>query len=438
MTPKGVHDLLEKYTNKDTFNLTYDIDKSHDNYIYDSLNDRELLDCFSFFASNPIGHNHPKMNDPEFEKKLLRVAKVNPSNGDIPTMEYGEFLKVFTEVAVPKNFKNLFFIAGGGLAVENALKVAFDWKMRKNLDKDVSIPVDSLEILHLRKAFHGRTGYTLSLTNTDPVKIKLFPKFRNWPKFDAPLDPEKHKFNIHTEVALDNISQYLSYTGKNKVAAIVLEPIQGEGGDRHFTKEFHQGLRKLASAHDCLLIYDEVQTGIGITGKMWAYEHFDTEPDIICFGKKMQVCGIMCTDRVREVASGVFEEKSRIDSTWGGNLTDMVRAQRYLEIIKEDLLVENARIVGDLLLEELCKLDADIVKSPRGRGLLCAFDCPSKECRNIILKKSLEAGLIMLACGEKSIRFRPSLTFTKDNVKTVSIVLSKVLDDIRKNKCVQL
>jgi L-lysine 6-transaminase len=120
------------------------------------------------------------------------------------------------------------------------------------------------------------------------------------------------------------------------IAAIIIEPIQGEGGDNHFRPEFLQRLRDIANEEDALLIFDEVQTGVGLTGTMWAHEQLGVKPDILAFGKKMQVCGILATNRVDEVPDNVFRVSSRINSTWGGSLTDMVRATRYLEIIQED------------------------------------------------------------------------------------------------------
>lgn len=167
-----------------------------------------------------------------------------------------------------------------------------------------------------------------------------------------------------------------------------------------------------------MLIMDEVQTGIAMTGKMWAHQHF-VEPDMIAFGKKTQVCGFMCSKRIEEVADNVFTVPSRINSTWGGNLVDMVRAQRYLEIIEEEQLVENARLVGEHLVKELQGLAAEfpsVVSNPRGKGLFAAFDVNTPDMRTKIRSKSLEKGLIILPSGERAIRFRPALNVTKDEI----------------------
>ena len=163
-----------------------------------------------------------------------------------------------------------------------------------------------------------------------------------------------------------------------------------------------------------MLIMDEVQTGIGMTGKMWAHQHF-VEPDMIAFGKKMQVCGILCGKRIDDVENNVFRLPSRLNSTWGGNLVDMVRSQRYLEVIEQEGLVNNARVVGKHLLGRLLELAGEfpsVVTNARGRGLFAAFDVPTPEARTKIRNGCLRRGLIILPSGERSIRFRPPLTVT--------------------------
>src|SRR4029079_11798944 len=128
------------------------------------------------------------------------------------------------------------------------------------------------------------------------------------------------------------------------------------------------------------MIADEVQTGCGITGTGWAYQQLGFTPDVVAFGKKTQVCGVMGGRRVDEVVDNVFTVSSRINSTWGGNLVDMVRSRRILEVIEYDTLLRNAALIGDYLLGQLRELAvdfADTVLDPRGRGLMCAFSLPS-------------------------------------------------------------
>jgi L-lysine 6-transaminase len=420
--PTEVHQVLSKYMLADGLDLVLDLRKSHGCQLYDSRNGKYYLDCFSFFGTAPLGCNHPRMCDPEFIKKIGEVAVNNPSNSDIYTVEMAEFVNTFTNIAVPSHFKHLFFISGGTLAVENALKVAFDWKIRKNLAAGKG--EKGTQIIHFTEAFHGRSGYTLSMTNTFNLnKIKYFTKF-DWPRIDNP----KIVFPLNAKnledvkrreaAALDQIKNAIK-KNPDDIAGLIIEPIQAEGGDNHFRPEFFSALRKICDQNDIMFILDEVQTGIGLTGKMWAYQHMGVEPDIIAFGKKMQICGIMVSDRVDEVKDNVFKVSSRINSTWGGNLVDMVRSQRYLEIIKDERLVEKAATNGAYLLNGLEELQAnhpDMVSNARGRGLLCAFDVPTPEQRDALKQKLYDDGLIILGCGSRSIRFRPSLTITKDEL----------------------
>src|SRR3989339_123068 len=192
----------------------------------------------------------------------------------------------------------------------------------------------------------------MSLTNTDPAKIALYPKF-DWPritnpKINFPLNENLEELIKIEDQAIDEIHMAIKYN-RDDIALIIIEPIQGEGGDNFFRKEFFMKLREIADENEILLMFDEVQTGLGMTGKLWAFEHL-VEPDIISFGKKVQVCGIMVNDRIDDISDNVFNKSSRINSTWGGNLTDMVRSEKNLQIIEEESLVENARIIGNYLL----------------------------------------------------------------------------------------
>lgn len=432
IAPQEVHNVLGKHILADGYDLVVDFDKSSSPYLYDSKYGKKYLDFFTFFASNPLGVSHPKIvEDDEFIKKMAHVALHNPSNSDIYTQEYAEFLDTFDRIGIPDYLPHAFFIAGGGLAVENALKVAFDWKVQKNFAKGYRTEKGH-KVLHLEKAFHGRTGYTMSLTNTDPTKVKYFPKF-DWPriknpKVTYPLNEQNLKQVIGDEnLAIAQAERYFEIY-KDEIACIILEPIQGEGGDNHFRPEFHKALRKLADENDALLIYDEVQTGVGLTGKFWAHEHF-VKPDIIAFGKKTQVCGILVGNRIDDVPTNVFKVSSRINSTWGGNLADMVRFQKYLEIIEEDNLVANAAEVGKHLWDKLTNLTGkyDYVSNARGRGLMCAFDFPNAHARKEFLNIVFDNGLLILPCGERTVRFRPALTITKDYIDEGMDIIEKSL-----------
>lgn len=437
LTPAEVFPVLRKHMLVDGYDqMVIDLKRSQGSYIYDSLNDRQFLDLFGFFATVPVGHNHPRMHDPEFQEKLLSVALMKPSNSDFYTTEMAEFVKVFSEHAVPDSLPHLFLVSGGALAVENALKAAFDWKVRKNFEKGYK-EEKGTQIIHFKEAFHGRSGYTLSLTNTEENKIKYFPKF-DWPRITNPKitfplnDANLEKVVVLERQAVDEIKQAIQ-ANPDDIAAMIIEPIQGEGGDSHFRKEFFHALRTIADESQIMLILDEIQTGVGLTGKMWCYEHFGIEPDMICFGKKTQVCGFLCSNRIDEVENNVFHESSRINSTWGGNLVDMVRFRRYLEIIVTENLIENANKVGEYFVNRLMQLEGEfegLVSAVRGRGLMIAFDLPDTEIRNRCLQSLFNNGVIALSSGKRAIRFRPSLNLTTDLVDEAMSVLRKSLAEL--------
>jgi L-lysine 6-transaminase len=435
--PAEVVPTLQKHVLVDGFHVIIDLEKSKGAYIHDAVTGKDILDFYSYFASLPIGHNHPKLRaDRDFLAALERAALANPANSDIYSMEFGAFVTRFAELAKPAELRYLFFVAGGALAVENALKVAFDWKVRKN--RAAGRGDLGTQILHFQEAFHGRTGYTMSLTNTDPVKTDGFPKF-TWPrvinpKIAFPHTPEEDRRVAETE--REAVRQIEEAFGRHPhdIAAIILEPIQGEGGDNHFRAEFFRALRRLADQHDALLIFDEVQTGGGLTGELWCYRHFGVTPDLLCFGKKCQVCGLMAGPRVDEVPDNVFHTPSRINSTWGGNLVDMVRGVKYLEIIVEEGLPENAARMGSRFLQGLVELGQrhhQLMSNVRGRGLFMAFTLPSAVIRNRLRQACWDLGFATLTSGPQSLRFRPCLNVGEKEIDRALETLDRALARVR-------
>ncbi len=431
--PTDVLNSLDRHMLVDGFHVVLDLERSHDCVMVDARDGKSYIDFYAFFASLPIGFNHPKLRDPGFLERIQTAALHKVANSDIYTTMMAEFVDTVSRVSGHPELPNYFFISGGALAVENALKTAFDWKVQKNRQKGIKEDT-GYQIMHFRQAFHGRTGYTMSLTNTDPTKTRFFPKF-DWPRITNPsirfpLTPENMQYVEEQETrAIDEIMKAIREQGDD-IAAIIIEPIQGEGGDNHFRGEFLRKLREITLEHDILLIMDEVQTGLGATGKMWCFEHFGLVPDIISFGKKMQVCGIMASDRINEVDS-VFKVSSRINSTWGANLVDMVRAQRILEIIEQDNLVENAARMGDHLLKrihEVAENSRTHITNIRGRGLFAAFDLSSTGERDQTVSTCFDKGLAVLKCGEKTIRFRPSLNITKEEIDNGIDILAQALN----------
>jgi L-lysine 6-transaminase len=413
----------------DGFDYVLDDKNSKDGYFVDARSGKKYLDFFSCFASVPIALNHPKLLQNDFATYLGSIALHKPSNSDVYSEVMATFVKTLFELCLPPDFKYSFFIEGGALANENALKTAFDWKIRQNFRKGYTYEKGT-KVLHFQQAFHGRSGYTMSLTNTDPTKVKYFPKF-DWPRVENPfihfpLTEESLQHVIEAEKRSIAQIKMAFQEHTDEIAAIIIEPIQGEGGDNHFRPEFLQQLRTIADEEQALLIFDEVQTGVGITGTMWAFQQLGVVPDIVTFGKKMQVCGMAVTNRVDSEPENVFKVSSRINSTWGGNLVDMARVTRYLEIIDEDNLVNNAKVQGEELLQQLHVLQQefpDVVSSPRGRGLYCAFTLSTPELRSKLVNKTFDNGLFVIGSGTRSMRFRPTLDITTEHItKGIDII----------------
>jgi L-lysine 6-transaminase len=430
ISPSKILEEIEQHVLLDGFKIVVDLDKSQGPYLHNAVTNKRLIDLYGFFGSMPIGFNHPHFDDPAVQRDLLRAAKVKVANSDVYSEDYAEFVETFERVVGLPPLERYLFIEGGAMAVENCLKAAMDWKVRKNMAAGHG--ERGTQILHFRRAFHGRSGYTMSLTNTDPRKTDLFAKF-DWPRVSCPHidfslpESEREADVIAREQNAEREIRDLVHRRNIDICAIIIEPIQGEGGDNHFRGEWLQKLRQICDENDILLIFDEVQCGMGATGRNWCCEHFDVMPDLLAFGKKAQVCGVMAGPRIDEVKDNAFRLSSRLNSTWGGNFTDMVRSTHFLRIIEKEHLVENARKVGAYFLDRLRDLQGEDsrISAARGRGLFLAFDLPDAKTREEFWKGFFDLGVLTLRSGENSIRFRPPLDITAG-------VIDEAMDAMRK------
>ncbi|MGA5759023.1 L-lysine 6-transaminase [Nonomuraea bangladeshensis] len=421
-----VHTRLARHLLVDGYRLVLDLELSRGSWLVDARDGRRYLDFYTFFASAPLGVNPPF--DPDFVQLLGQVARNKPANPDMYTEHLADFVETFVRVLGDPALPHLFFVEGGALAVENALKTAFDWKSRRNEAAGRSRDLGT-QVMHLTRAFHGRSGYTMSLTNTEPGKTDRFPAF-DWPRVEVPathlgdVEAAEERALAQARAAFER--------HPHDIACFIAEPIQGEGGDNHMTPRFLQAMQRLCHEHDALFVLDEVQTGGGTTGTPWAYQQLGLEPDIVAFAKKVQVGGIMAGRRVDLVPDNVFQVSGRINSTWGGGLVDMVRSRGILEIIERDGLIERAATLGAVLLERLVKLEAEhpeTVSGVRGRGLMGAFDLPSPAARDALVSRLREDhGVLVLACGPRSVRLRPALNIPEADLDHGLSALAAALD----------
>src|SRR5579864_125726 len=279
-----VLDVLGEHILLDGFKIVLDFEKSRGSYLYDAANGHRLIDLYGFFGSLTVGFNHPYFDQPGVQRDLLRATKAKVANSDVYSEAFAAFVEIFARVAGLPPLNRYLFIEGGAMAVENALKAAMDWKVRKNIAAGHG--ERGTQVLHFRHGFHGRSGYTMSLTNTDPRKTDLFAKF-DWPRVPCPhidfslpesgreADVIAREKKCEAEIR-DQIEKH-----KIDICAIIIEPIQGEGGDNHFRGEWLKKLREICDENEMLLIFDEVQCGMGATGRNWCCEHFDVLPDLL-------------------------------------------------------------------------------------------------------------------------------------------------------------
>jgi L-lysine 6-transaminase len=433
IVPARVHEVLKRHMLADGMPIVFDLEKSKGPWLRDAITGQDYLDFFTCFASWPVGYNHPALAEPEFLHRL-RIASVNnPSNADLYTVLLADFVEAFATEVTPSGFPHHFWVSGGALAVENALKTAFDWKARKIGIDRLGDDGASLAVLHFKAAFHGRSGYTMSLTNTVPAKTALFPKFP-WPRVHNPAIAFDVDGRIANDVAAEEdrsareIEAAFAKHG-DRIAAIIIEPMQGEGGDNHFRSEFLARLRRYADERAALLVFDEVQTGFFGSGKPWLWQHHGVAPDVVAFGKKTQVCGIYASPRVDEVPDNVFRQPSRINSTWGGNLADMVRCRKFIDIIRDEKLAENVALQGARFVAGLRALARERggIDNVRGIGSLVAFTLESPDARKRMLDSLRAKRLLALASGERAVRFRLPFVLSAADVDTA---LERVADSL--------
>jgi L-lysine 6-transaminase len=432
IAPDEVLGRLADHMLVDGLPIVLDPAKSHGCRLVDARDSTEYLDFYTFFGSAPLGMNPPGLfDDPTTREQLAEVSLNKPANSEVATVHLAEFVTTFARVLGDPELPHLFFIEGGALGVENALKCAFDWKSRHNEAAGRSRDLGT-RVLHLRHAFHGRSGYTLSLTNTDPVKIDRFTKF-DWPRISSPavqFPLDTYRVEAAEKLALAEAeAAFEAYP--HDIACFIAEPIQCEGGDRHLRSEFLLAVQELCHSHDALFVLDEVQTGGGATGTPWCYQQLGLAPDIVAFGKKVQLGGVMAGRRVDEIDQNVFRVPGRLDSTWGGNLTDMVRSRRLLQLIEQTGAIANAAKVGGHLLARLADLEHSwpkVVSNARGRGFIAAIDLGTRELRDAVLATLWrEEHVIAFGCGECTLRLRPALSTTADEVDAGCDALNRVV-----------
>lgn len=421
LTANKIHEFLKRHTFSDLSNIIIDHNRSKGLWAVDLSNGKKYFDCTSLFNTAPIGFNHHLLVYEENDKFNGVSYLQSPTKG-VYTCWYADFIETFVKKAAPENFNHI--VCGSNIddAIDSALKLSFHYtsqrlKLKPSFTK-------SLDVIYFAESYHGNSPYALSVSDVKNYSGPLF----NWTKVNNPKVDFCNNDSIEKseEITLSQIKDALS---KGNVASIIVEPIQDEGGNNLFRGDFLQELRKLANESKALLIFDESKIGFGPSGSWWCFERFGVTPDIIIFGGRTQVAGLLLHDKLAETKEEFFKiNRKDICLSLNNSIPDMVRSMVYLKVIEKEDLVKKAKKVGEYFLAKLRELEAVSaqVKNTRGVGTLLAFDLPDKIKREKVLKK-LQENLLIQGCGEKSIKFRPALTFGKEDADLLLDYVKKAL-----------
>jgi 4-aminobutyrate aminotransferase len=356
-------------------------------YFYD-IDGNKFLDFGSQIATNPLGYNDPELK--EVVKKHIAFHPIKYAGQDFALKQHAELLEELMSIT-PKHLNSAMLVNSGAEAVENCLKLA----LRKQQNAKFGVA--------FLGAFHGRTLGALSCTSSNPIYKKnyLFIHMKHLPFNEAALD--------YLDMIIDDAKD------PSEIGFVIVEPIQGEGGYNVASQKLMKGLREITKESGIPFIVDEVQSGMGRTGKWWAYEHYDVTPDVMSAAKALQV-GAAVVNKSWE------PEEGSISSTWGGgHVLDMALGIKTIEIIKRDKLINHNRIVGEYMLKQLHEIEG--IMNVRGKGLMVAFDMPNKNMRNNLVVECLRHGLVVIGCGDKGIRLIPPYIVEKDDIdKALAII----------------
>jgi L-lysine 6-transaminase len=426
-------DELGKYVIATPYPFVLDLARCEGMYLA-TMDGQRLFDWAGYFGSKLIGHNHPRLYEPEYVERLVRAANNKVANPDFLTPECLEFYRLLYRLA-PETMKSetleVYAVNSGAEAVENMMKylVAKFNAKRKAQNKNIT----NRRFLYFDQAFHGRTVFALGVTQTaDPVATKDFHGLTVGGNMKLPFpalnNSEPKGLNWQrTEDALRMAEMALAQMA-DEVVGIIIEPIQGAGGQRVADPRFFRGLSELCEKYDVYLAFDEVQTSLGATGRLFAIDNFDLPyaPMAVAVGKKYGVGAVYMKEPLTDV--GV------LDSTWGGTLADMVRVVQEVKIVEEEGLIEQAGPKGKYLADGLCHL-ADQENAPihnvRGMGLYQGFSLETPEQKARLIEVARETyDLLLLGAGANSIRTRPSLSVTYADIDLFLELLGKALKDL--------
>ncbi|GAA5975502.1 hypothetical protein JCM5350_002633 [Sporobolomyces pararoseus] len=437
--------VIDSFQDNRTHVVVADYAKSQGNYLAD-VDGNEMLDVFSQIASISIGYNNPELFKLAKTDEFAIAAMNRPALGSFPNADWSKTIHDGLLSVAPKGTPHLFTQMCGSCANEGALKAAFmAYRARQRGEskqegfsadelsscmKNATPGTPDLVCLSFKSAFHGRLFGSLSLTRSKAIHKLDIPAFDwpavSFPKIKYPLE-EFEAENAESESrAIAEVEECIiewSKKGKN-VAALIVEPIQSEGGDNHASPNFFKALRTITREHGVYLIVDEVQTGVGATGTFWAHEKWNLQhpPDFVTFSKKMQAAGFYHAPETR--ASLPY----RNYNTWMGDPIRALQAREMISFIKSHDLVSHTASIGSKLFSSLSSFASQyprIMQNLRGKneGTFISFDCDTPETRDRFVGEMRKVGVVMGGCGDRAVRLRPMLIFGE---KQLEVLLEKM------------
>lgn len=398
---------------------------------------------YAQIASIPVGYNNATLLKAATSPEMASAIINRPALGNFPQHDWAEILESGILKVAPKGCNQVFTGQSGSDANELAFKAAFMWKRQQqrggahvefteeemNSSMNNQAPgAPNFSILSFKSGFHGRMFGSLSTTRSKPIHKLDIPAF-DWPQAPFPmckypLDQYAEENAVEEKRCLEETERLLT-TYHNPPAAIIIEPVQSEGGDNHASPAFFRGLREITKKHNVLMIVDEVQTGVGATGKFWAHEHWDlpTPPDMVTFSKKAQTAGYYFGNNELRP-----NKPYRQFNTWMGDPARAILFRAIIEEIEALNLVENTAITGDYLyqgLEQLQQKYPNEIQSLRGKGqgTFIAWDSPR---RDEVLAKAKTFGINIGGSGAAAVRLRPMLIFQKHHADILLEGLEKI------------
>ncbi|RDA83718.1 hypothetical protein CP532_0226 [Ophiocordyceps camponoti-leonardi (nom. inval.)] len=438
---RHIDDLKSTFETR-SLNMMVDYTKSAGNYIADP-DGNMLLDVYAQIASIPVGYNNPALKRAAATPEMIDAIINRPALGNFPSHTWAAILRSGILRAAPRGLDNVFTAMAGSDANELAYKAAFMYRRQQDRGgRDVDFTPDEVEsamrnespgspqlsILSFKNGFHGRLFGSLSTTRSKPIHKLDIPAF-DWPQATFPqcrypLDQHAEENARAEKASLDEVDHLIS-NWRVPVAAVIVEPIQSEGGDNHASADFFRKLRALTRKRNVLLIVDEVQTGVGATGRFWAHDHWelDDAPDMVTFSKKAQTGGYYF--RSRDLLPN---KPYRQFNTWMGDPAKALLFRAIVDEVERLDLVANTARVGDYLyrrIEELAARHPDHFRNLRGkdRGTFIAFDNPK---RDAFLAKAKTFGINIGGSGASAVRLRPMLIFQQHHADILVDALDKV------------